>query len=56
MDPMQSAIEADAELASLFDTYLLSTAPWKNPTAWSDKLLRVQQHIDSRRERRRTSG
>ena len=45
MDPMQGAIEAHAELASLFDTYLLSTAPWKNPTAWSDKLLWVQQHI-----------
>ncbi len=45
MDPMPGAIEAHAELATLFDTYLLSTAPWKNPTAWSDKLLWVQRHI-----------
>ena len=44
-DPMPGAIEAHAELATLFDTYLLSTAPWKNPTAWSDKLLWVQQHV-----------
>ena len=45
MDPMPGAIEALRELSQLFDTYLLSTAPWKNPSAWSDKLLWVQQHL-----------
>jgi len=45
LDPMPGAIEAHAELAALFDTYLLSTAPWKNPAAWNDKLLWAQQHI-----------
>jgi 5'-nucleotidase len=43
MDPMPGAIEGFTELATLYDTYILSTAPWKNPTAWSDKLLWVQQ-------------
>jgi 5'-nucleotidase len=29
MSPMPGAIEAFHELAELFDTYILSTAPWK---------------------------
>ena len=45
MDSMPAAIEAHAELATPFDPYLHSTAPGKKPTAWSDKLLWVQQHI-----------
>ncbi len=46
MDPMQHAIESYRELAGLFDTYILSTAPWANPTAWSDKLLWVRRYLD----------
>ena len=45
MQPMPGAVEAFAELSTLFDTYLLSTAPWENPSAWSDKLLWVKQHL-----------
>lgn len=45
MSPMAGAIEAFHELADLFDTYILSTAPWENPSAWSDKLLWVKNHI-----------
>ena len=45
MDPYPGAIEAYAHLAIVFDTYLLSTAPWGNPSAWSDKLLWVKQHM-----------
>jgi 5'-nucleotidase len=45
MAPMPNAIEAYKELAELFDTYILSTAPWENPSAWSDKLLWVKNHI-----------
>ena len=45
MDPMPGAIESFTELAGLFDTYVLSTAPWKNPSAWSDKLLWVNRHL-----------
>lgn len=33
MTPMPGAVEAFAELAALFDTYILSTSPWNNPTA-----------------------
>ena len=45
MDPMDGAVEAFAELAGLFDTYILSTGPWDNPTALSDKLAWVKAHL-----------
>lgn len=45
MRPKQGAIEAFQQLAPLFDTYILSTAPWDNRTAWSDKLDWVKEHL-----------
>jgi len=45
MSPMPGAIEAYRELSRLFDTYVLSTAPWENQSAWSDKLLWVKEHL-----------
>ena len=45
MDPIPGAISAFEELSVLFDTYILSTAPWENPSAWSDKLLWVKKHL-----------
>jgi len=45
MSPMPNAITAYKELSELFDTYILSAAPWENPSAWSDKLLWVKNHI-----------
>ncbi len=45
MRPVPGAIAAFNELCELFDTYLLSTAPWENPSAWSDKLLWVKEHL-----------
>ena len=45
MDPVAGALEAYVELADLFDTYVLSTSPWENPSAWSDKLGWVKQHL-----------
>jgi len=33
MSPMAGAIVAFHELAELFDIYILSTAPWENPSA-----------------------
>ena len=46
MDPMPGAIESFHELSERFDTYILSTAPWHNPSAWSDKIIWVQRHLD----------
>jgi len=45
MDSMPGALDAYQELSGRFDTYVLSTAPWENPSAWSDKLLWVQRHL-----------
>lgn len=45
MDPMEDALDAFDELVEHFDTYILSTAPWENPSAWSDKLLWIKKHL-----------
>ncbi len=45
MDPMPGAIEAITRLSQHFDLYALSTSPWNNSSAWSDKLLWVQKHF-----------
>ena len=45
MAPLPGAIDAFNELSVLFDAYILSTAPWENPSAWSDKLLWVKHHL-----------
>ena len=45
MEPMDDALESYQWLAKHFDTYILSTVPWENPSAWSDKLNWVKQHL-----------
>lgn len=45
MKPMEDAIESYRKLADRFDTYILSTAPWENPTAWHDKLIWVKKYL-----------
>lgn len=45
MDPVDGAIDAFGTLSGWFDTYILSTAPWNNPSAWTDKLLWVKKHL-----------
>ncbi|MBR4913173.1 MAG: hypothetical protein IKZ54_10100 [Bacteroidales bacterium] len=45
MEPMPGAIEAVHKLAEKYDVYILSTAPWKNPTALNDKLAWVKKHF-----------
>src|SRR5690554_1846236 len=45
MDPNEGAIEGYKWLCDNFDTYILSTAPWENPSAWIDKLLWVKKYL-----------
>ena len=45
MSPMPGAISAFNKLIKKYDTYILSTAPWENPSAWSDKLLWVKEYL-----------
>lgn len=45
MPPVADALESYALLAQWFDTFILSTAPWDNPSAWIDKLVWVKKHL-----------
>ena len=45
MEPIPGAIDAFKKLSEIFDTYILSTSPWENPSAWSDKLNWVKKHL-----------
>lgn len=46
MQPMLGAIDAVHKLNEYYDCYILSTAPWGNPSAWSDKVLWVTKYLD----------
>jgi 5'(3')-deoxyribonucleotidase len=45
MRPIDGALDGYRTLAERFDIYILSTAPWNNPTAWNEKLEWVQKHL-----------
>ncbi|MCL2862634.1 MAG: hypothetical protein FWE54_00845 [Methanimicrococcus sp.] len=45
MKPINGAIESFHELCCRFDVYILSTAPWENNSAWSDKLIWVKENL-----------
>ena len=45
MSPYEGAINAYHHLARFYDVYILSTAPWNNPSAWSDKLIWVRKWL-----------
>lgn len=46
MRPIPGAIEAAHLLARHYDVFILSTSPWNNPTAASDKIAWVKKHLD----------
>ena len=50
MDPWPGAIEAVYKLSERYDVYVLSTAPWANPSAWSDKVRWIQRHFGAGEE------
>ena len=43
LDPVPGAVEAVKALEQFYDIYILSTAPWWNPSAWTDKVLWVKR-------------
>ena len=45
MEPMNGAIDAIHKLKEHYDLFILSTAPWLNSSAWSDKVLWVQHYF-----------
>ncbi len=46
LEPLDGADKAVHKLAEVYDVFILSTAPWKNPSAWSDKVLWVTKYFD----------
>lgn len=44
-NPLPGAIKGYHRLCEKYEVYILSTAPWKNPLAWSDKLVWVQRYL-----------
>jgi len=45
MEPLEGAIDSFKILSKRYDTYILSTAPWKNSSAWTDKVKWVQKYL-----------
>lgn len=45
MEPIPHAIESVSKLAKHFDVYVLSTSPWKNLSAWSDKIKWIKHYF-----------
>ena len=52
MKPRVDAIESYKWLNDNFDTYILSTAPWNNNNAWSDKVFWVKKYLGKNAEKR----
>ena len=45
LEPIEGAIDAWNTLQDKFETYILSTAMWSNPNAWTDKRLWVEKFL-----------
>ena len=52
MHPLDGAIEAFMTLSNSYDSYILSTAPWGNISAWSDKAAWVRTHLGAAAKKR----
>lgn len=45
MKPIDGSIDAYHKLNKIYDCYILSTAPWENDSAWSDKIKWVKKYL-----------
>lgn len=45
MEPINGSIEAFNSLSKVYDVYILSTSPWNNSSAWSDKIDWVKKYL-----------
>ena len=52
MKPLTGAVYSFEKLSDKYDTYILSTAPWKNASAWSDKNLWVRKYLGAKAYKR----
>lgn len=47
MRPVSGAIDAIKKLSKYYDIFVLSTAPWDNSGAWSDKVQWIKKYFGS---------
>jgi len=52
LEPIEGAIDAFNILFEHFDCYILSTAPWGNVSAWSDKREWVERYLGEAAKKR----
>jgi 5'(3')-deoxyribonucleotidase len=52
MKPLPEAVDSFERLSANFDVFILSTAPWENPSAWSDKLEWIKMHLGEKAYKR----
>lgn len=52
MVPVDGSIEAYKILCMKFDTYILTAAPWNNPTAANDKINWVKRYLPNEAHKR----
>lgn len=50
MVPVYGAVEAVKRICQKYDVYILSTAPWNNPSAWCDKIVWLKQYFGDDKE------
>lgn len=51
LQPITGSIEAIKKILKNYDAYILTAAPWHNPSAWSDKLIWVKKFIPQMKKR-----
>lgn len=52
LKPNPDGIEAFHCISKKYDCYILSTAPWNNPSAWSDKLEWIKENLSQSAHKR----
>ena len=54
LQPIKNALSSVNKLMDdiNFDVYILSTAPWDNPSSWTDKRLWIENHFGDKLNRR----
>lgn len=45
MKPLEGSLDAFETLSKVYDSYILSTAPWYNTSAWSDKHQWIKKYL-----------
>jgi len=45
LEPIEGGLDAFNKLFQDYDIYIVSTAPWGNPSAWTDKRKWVEKHL-----------